>query len=678
MELSTHEVKYSGPVIPQGMKSTVDEEDLDILIIGARENIYSYPERTLVQEYVNNGKDANREAGSPDHAMDIHIPTRDRPVFICRDYGTGLSPQDMETVYRKTAKSTKRNNNKLTGKYGLGSKIGFAYTDAFTVRSYFNGMRYTYLAHKANTKIGEFIQTEAIETTEPNGIEIEVALKTPDHISRFTDAIKRIFKYWPDKPKFNYNLAFPDFIYSDENIVVIQGSGTGILVDGTPYKVDLSDYNLTNSRETSRLIDRWGGDVYFKAELIDVEIPMNREHIENNDKVRDFFVKVPTKLKVAEDILVNAFKAREYNTFAEMGEAWNDKVLKLVKAETTYVAKKIGRTFELSSKGSVELVLKIEDSAVRIYDRESRNKFIVTRTIRTNCIHLETYVTSRLNKIFDKERSTTVFETPILPEGFKEFFQTKSYDEAFPKGSSSSSRGSSRSDPLDKETIHIKKGNSCDTSMKINKFKEEHPNLDQPIKYVPVINNSFDRDFVKTVNMLLKVDGYEGEVYGLSTRSATILTKCGYIMEEVPRDSFPITEKVKAAVRMCSFYVINETLWNVLSINAKKNKNCLDEDIAQIIRGRLAYDGTPDSSRLRNLAVEDHVPGLKDIYAQAEVETKVLRRKVIAKYPFLSFSSSYNNDYKGVNEWLFTSLIPLLFQQSTEQNKSLQETTVSA
>jgi hypothetical protein len=314
-ELLERNVEYSGPLIPQGMKSTVDDEDLEILIIGARENIYSYPERTLVQEYVNNGKDANREAGNPDYMMDIHIPTRDVPIFRCRDYGPGLSLEGMDHVFRKTAKSTKRNNKKATGKYGIGAKIAFRYTDAFTVVSFHNGLKYTYLAHKANSKIGEFLLTETVPTDEKNGLLIEVALKDISHISKFVDGIKRIFKYWKVKPNFNYPLSFPTALYEDENIVVMDSSGTGIVVDGTPYKIELSDYDQGNNKELINALRKWDDDVYFKATLEDVDIPMNREYISNDDLVKQFFKGLSARLKAAEQKVVDEFKAKDYNTF---------------------------------------------------------------------------------------------------------------------------------------------------------------------------------------------------------------------------------------------------------------------------------------------------------------------------------------------------------------------------
>jgi hypothetical protein len=682
-ELLERKVEYTGPAIPEGMKSTVDEEDLEMLIIGARENIYSYVERTLVQEYVNNGKDANREAGNPDHMLDIHIPTREEPIFRCRDYGPGLSPEGMNRVFRKTAKSTKRENKNATGKYGVGAKIAFKYTDAFTVVSFHDGTKYTYLAHKANTKIGEFLLTETAPTTEKNGLLIEVALVKLDHISKFTDGIKRIFKYWKVKPKFNYSLSFPDFAYEDENMIVIQNSGVGIVVDGTPYKIELAEYDQANNKPLIRLLERWNNNVYFKAQLTEVEIPMNREYISNDDLIKKFFNGLTEKLQKAERVIVDKFLSKEYNTMEELRKAWENDVIPYVKAHGEYYVKKIDRVIECSLNRKYNLCLKPSDSTFRLYDRESKSKFIVTREIKYYCYYVDAFITSRLNRIFDKSNGV-VFESEVaLPDGFVEFFGIKTYDEAFPKSSGKSSGISySRSTPLDKETFHYKTvrtdySSVTARSINVGKWKAEHEDINIPIFYLPVVNNSYDSEYARVTQLLLSIEhGRKILVYGLSTRSLDMLRRMGYKLEEVPRALFQLTDKMKQVIReSAGSEVSSDTVWKVLEINIDKHKKCLDPDIVKFRDYIRKYSNNEDRWNIYRLSQENLVAGMKSTLTEAAQEVKAMAEVLEEKYPFLQFDADSSNNYRKVNEWLFSSLLPLLYPRSTGQSKLPQETT---
>ena len=66
-------------------------------------------------------------------------------MFSVRDYGVGLSKDDVFNLYSSYGKSTKRDSNDQIGCLGLGSKSPLAYTDSYSVVSFFDGMRYEYI-----------------------------------------------------------------------------------------------------------------------------------------------------------------------------------------------------------------------------------------------------------------------------------------------------------------------------------------------------------------------------------------------------------------------------------------------------------------------------------------------------------------------------------------------------
>jgi hypothetical protein len=142
-----------------------------------------------------------------------------------RDYGTGLSQQDMEELYTTYGASNKNDSNDFVGCLGLGSKSPFAYTKSFSTVSYYNGTKYSYIAAMDENGVPSLNLFDISATKEPNGLEISFAVKQCD-FGEFTTKAKRIFHYFKMKPiiegGFGENLS--DHSYSYTNFV-IDGKG---------------------------------------------------------------------------------------------------------------------------------------------------------------------------------------------------------------------------------------------------------------------------------------------------------------------------------------------------------------------------------------------------------------------------------------------------------------------
>src|ERR1017187_3447658 len=150
--------------------------DLSVLIGMLRKNVYQHRIRTLVQEYMCNGRDAAREIGSTKKII-VSIPNELSPVFKVRDFGPGITPQRMTKVFLQYGNSTKRKTNGQTGGFGIGAKSAWAYTDSFTVISITGGVKRTYVCHLGSTNVGRADLMSEVETTEETGTEIHVAIK---------------------------------------------------------------------------------------------------------------------------------------------------------------------------------------------------------------------------------------------------------------------------------------------------------------------------------------------------------------------------------------------------------------------------------------------------------------------------------------------------------------------
>jgi hypothetical protein len=216
----------------------IDESSMD-LVMDILSKLYAYPIRTLVQEYICNGRDAMREAGTwGKRSIEVSVPNRLEPTFKVRDYGVGISPDRMSKVFVKYGSSTKRDSNLQTGGFGIGSKSFRCYTDSMSVTSFIDGIKYTYLINPKGV-----LPLAQEKTNEANGVEISIGIKSGD-IQAFRNAVQRCIKYWSEPVKLfgvtdgEITQVKPHIAL--DNLTVYQTSednGTFYLVDGIQYNL---------------------------------------------------------------------------------------------------------------------------------------------------------------------------------------------------------------------------------------------------------------------------------------------------------------------------------------------------------------------------------------------------------------------------------------------------------
>jgi len=184
------------------------------------DSLYSDKVMAVIRELSCNANDSHVASGNQ-NPFKVILPTASNPTFMVRDYGTGLSQEDMENLYTTYGASNKNDSNDFVGCLGLGSKSPFAYTKSFTTASYFNGKKYTYIAAIDESGVPTLNLFNTSNTSEPNGLEISFAVKQYD-FQEFTDKAKRIFHYFRSKPLLVGGLDnnLKDHKYSNTNIVL--------------------------------------------------------------------------------------------------------------------------------------------------------------------------------------------------------------------------------------------------------------------------------------------------------------------------------------------------------------------------------------------------------------------------------------------------------------------------
>lgn len=157
------------------------------------DGLYSNKILAIIRELSCNAYDAHAAVGNK-NPFEIHLPTKLEPWFEIKDFGTGLSSEDISDIYTTYGKSTKTNSNKYIGQMGLGSKSPFAYTDAFTVSSRFNDVETIYSMYKDSNGMPNFAKMGEVKTKEHNGLTIKIPVKKVD-ISSFDQNYKNFFSF---------------------------------------------------------------------------------------------------------------------------------------------------------------------------------------------------------------------------------------------------------------------------------------------------------------------------------------------------------------------------------------------------------------------------------------------------------------------------------------------------
>ena len=165
--------------------------------------LYSDKPGAIIRELTCNAWDAHVAAGHMDKQVEIHLPDALMPEFWVRDFGTGLSDEDVLGLYTTYFQSTKSQSNLFTGALGLGSKSPFCYTDNFVVESYFEGTLRRYQVYLSED-IPSILPIGEEKTDQPNGLRISFSVPEKDH-RIFRDAAERQLFLFEGKTTYTSN-----------------------------------------------------------------------------------------------------------------------------------------------------------------------------------------------------------------------------------------------------------------------------------------------------------------------------------------------------------------------------------------------------------------------------------------------------------------------------------------
>lgn len=184
--------------------------------------LYANKIRAIVRELSCNAVDSHTAADKQATPFDVHLPNQLDPTFSIRDYGTGLSHEQVQNIYTTYFESTKTESNAFIGALGLGSKSPFSYTDNFTVTAIKDGVRNVYSAFINGEGVPSIVLMHGEPTDQPNGVEIKFAVESRNDFYKFAEEARYVYTYFALRPVVSGgddHFAFRDIEYKEKNIV---------------------------------------------------------------------------------------------------------------------------------------------------------------------------------------------------------------------------------------------------------------------------------------------------------------------------------------------------------------------------------------------------------------------------------------------------------------------------
>lgn len=294
MQQEESSVLQSGDI----QKNTVgiDKDNINFITSLLTTKLYSKPIQSFFREIVANAWDSQVEAGNTDTPILISInSSKENGTISIRDYGTGLSPERFDRIYRFIGSSTKRESNEYIGMMGIGRFVPLSLSDSCQIKSYYNGICYSYLMYKDGNSINIDL-LDKHKTEYENGLEVSVDINVTYNVIRdIIDGLKHLI-YFPQlyiNTKSSYselNLFVDDFnkreIHEYENFKISSMTlvGTTFLMGNILYNCE-ETFPLFNQRPT----------IAIKCDIGSVDVTPNREALQYSNRTKEYINKVVTK-----------------------------------------------------------------------------------------------------------------------------------------------------------------------------------------------------------------------------------------------------------------------------------------------------------------------------------------------------------------------------------------------
>lgn len=394
-------VIISGDISKSKFEIASDDAAHIMTILGS--TLYSDKIAAVLREYGTNAIDAHVEAGIRERPISVNLPTHDNRTLSIRDYGHGLSHEEVFGIFKRFGGSTKRNSDAVTGMLGIGSKAGWAYRNSFTVISRHGGKCRTYVATAGDAgQAGDisFFDEQDCDVTD-TGLEIKISVNATD-VSSFQSKAAEVYCNFSPRPNFNIAVKWtentPDYKTKDGVMFLHNKTWTAVMGNVSyPVRLDLL--------RVSTPVLRCGGTIFAPIGALDVAA--SREALKYSDRTVAFLQRTITS--IVEQFIIEQIK----NINSTATSLWHKRILsqRLNKIGSSHTVNRFGNLSVTEVRFQVPKSMQIHEMSYdKIRKVSSDSSYIPVRETTRLVFHntrraLKTYELQQYDIIFvNKDR----------------------------------------------------------------------------------------------------------------------------------------------------------------------------------------------------------------------------------------------------------------------------------
>lgn len=245
--------------------------------------LYTDKHRAVLTELSSNALDAHAICGKNDVPIELVMPTTLCPEIKIRDFGQGLSEEDVIKFLTTYGESSKQNDKNLIGGYGIGSKSPACVTDTWSINSYHNGILKKYIVFISANGIPSLTKTYEKETIE-SGLEVSIPVK-PGETHKWAVAAHKVYEFYKIKPtthNYTFNYDIHEIVFESDNGVIRDDNRWGIIVNNRFYTIDSSLITNLDKDSTRKFFTYCS--IILKFDPSDISLSLSREDIQYDRK----------------------------------------------------------------------------------------------------------------------------------------------------------------------------------------------------------------------------------------------------------------------------------------------------------------------------------------------------------------------------------------------------------
>lgn len=248
---------------------------------------------SICRELLSNSKDSSVQANTKTPIF-LHLPTLLEPYFAIKDFGVGLSEDEVVNIFGVYGKSSKRKDNSSIGCFGLGAKVSLCLNNQFSVTAIKDNKSVTYQFFKNSSGIPSKTCLNRMDTNEPNGVEIKIAVNEAKQFAEFREKAEFYVKWlgYPVDSNLSLNPLLPETKYQQSEFQITKmphntrSSGL-VIFGGIPYYLSYEDCGISTYYEGIGPGIK-PDYVIINASIGDIDVTASRESLEMTPKTVSF------------------------------------------------------------------------------------------------------------------------------------------------------------------------------------------------------------------------------------------------------------------------------------------------------------------------------------------------------------------------------------------------------